>query len=76
MSTFMIGFYVHKSFSLNIGGLETFQINNQTILNCVNLWSKEVPYNISYPSIVKPNGGYLDEIIIPSSVRYIITRNK
>ena len=27
--TCIIGFYVHKSFSLNVGFIETVQINNQ-----------------------------------------------
>ena len=40
MSTFMIFFYVKNSFQLHIVCLETAEINNQTILQFVNLWSK------------------------------------
>ena len=38
--TCMIGFYVHKSFLLYIGFLETVQINNQKIFHVVSLWTK------------------------------------
>ena len=47
-------------------------INNQTILHFVNLWSKEVPLNISYPRMFNKIDGYLDGRISSSSVRYII----
>ena len=76
MSTYMIGFYVHKEFSLNIGCIETFQINIQTILYFVNLWSKELPTNISYPIDVNSIDGYVDASISPISVRYNIKRYK
>ena len=74
-STFMIEFYVQKSFSLNIGYLENLQINNKT-LQFVNLLSKEVPINISYPIIVNRINGNLDAWLGPSYVRYIFTREK
>ena len=71
----MIGIYVNKSIVLHIEFLETFQINNQTILNFVYLWSKEVPLSLSYPIIVNPIRGYFDARIVPSCVRYIITKS-
>ena len=51
-------------------------INNQTILHFVNLWCKEIPINISFPSIVNQIVSYLDERVRPSSVICIITRYK
>ena len=42
----------------------------------MNLWSKEVPIDISYSSIVNKMYGYFDESVSPSSLRYIITRDK
>ena len=71
----MIGFYFHRWFSINIGFLETFHINNQIIPHFVNLWSKELPVNISYPIIFNQIDGYLDARIIHSYVIYIITRD-
>ena len=41
-----------------------------------NLWSKEVPVKISYISNINKIDGYLYAMIIPTSVRYIITNNK
>ena len=72
----MIGFYSHKSFSLNIECLETVYINNQTIPHFVNLWSKKVPVNISCPSIFDQVDCYLDVRISPSFVRYTLTIEK
>ena len=48
----MIGFYVYKSLSFYNGCLETVHINNQRILNFVNICSKEVIVNTSYPSTI------------------------
>ena len=76
MVTCMIGFYVNKSFSLNIGCIETVQINNQSILHFANLWSKLVPTNIIYRSIVNSLDDYLDLKASTSSIRYIIRRDK
>ena len=76
MSTCMILFYVHGPFPLHIGCLETVQMNNQAIIYFNNLWSKEVPINISYPITFNSIDGYLGAIISPDSVIYIITRNK
>ena len=42
----------------------------------MNLWSKEVPVNISYPIIVNPIDAYLDARIIPSYVIYTIRKDK
>ena len=55
-----------------IGYLETVQINSQTIIHIVNIWSKEVPVNIIYPSIVNKIGGYLYARFSTSSVICII----
>ena len=76
MSTFMIGFYGNRSFSLYNRFFETSQINNQTIIHVVNICYKEVPANISYPNNINKIGGYMDGRISLSSVRYIITRDK
>ena len=59
MISCMIGFYVYKSLSLYNGWLEKFQINNQMILYFVNLLSKEVPVNTSYPRTFNQIYGYL-----------------
>ena len=48
----MIDFYVYMSLLFYKGCLEIVHINNQTILHFFNLWFKEVPVNISYPSTV------------------------
>ena len=74
--TFMIGFYVHKSFSLYIGYLKTFHINNKTIPLFVNLSSKQSTLNISYTSIVNIIYEYLDVLINTSYVIYNITKEK
>ena len=66
----------HKYFSLNIGCIETVQINNQTIIHFVNLFSREVSIDVSYPIIVNPIYGYLNASISPSSVSYIFTIEK
>ena len=76
MSSFIIGFYVNNSLSVYNGFLEIFHINNQTILHFINIWSKEVPVNISYPSTVNKIDGYLDASISPTYIRYIISREK
>ena len=76
MSTCIIVFYVHNSFLLYNGCLETAQINNKKIFHFVDIWSKEVPNNISYPSTVNKIDGYLDASIIPIYVRCIIERDK
>ena len=76
ISTCMIGFYVYKSLSSHIEFLETVQINSQQILHFVHLWSKEVPVNIIYPSIVNTIDGYFDASISPICVKYLITRDK
>ena len=68
----MIWFYVYKTLSLYNGCFETVHINNQIILHFVNLWSKEVIENISYPSTVNQIDGYMDARIIPTPVRYTI----
>ena len=75
-SACIIGLYVHNSFSLHIGFLETVSINNQKILRFVHFCSKGVPVNISYPIIVDPIDGYLDTWIISSQLIYIITNYK
>ena len=72
----MIGLYVHREFSLNIWFIETCEINIQTILYFVNLWSKELPTDISYPIDVNNIDGCMDASIIPSYVRYNIKRDK
>ena len=72
----MIMFYVYKKFSLHIGFLEAIMINNQTILHFLNLWSKGVPINISYPSILNTIDVYLDARISPSYVIYMIKKYK
>ena len=74
MSSCMIGFYVYKSLALYNGFLETVHINNQRILHFVNIWSKEVIVNVSYPRTVNQIYGYMDAIISPTLVRYIISR--
>ena len=51
-------------------------INNQTIIQFVNLWSKEVPSNTMYSIIFNKIDGYLDAEIGPNYVRYITTRDK
>ena len=51
-------------------------INNKKMLHFVNIWSKEVPVNVSYPSNVSQVDGYLDASISPILVRYIISINK
>ena len=68
-----VSFITHVS--LHIGYIETVHINNQTILQFVNLWSKKVPVNINYTSIFDPIDGYLYEIISPDYVKYITTRD-
>ena len=68
----MIGLYVYNPLSLYNICLETVHINNQTILHFVNLWPKGVIVNSSYPSTVNKIYGYLDAIISPTSVSYII----
>ena len=70
----MIGFYVQMPVSLHIEYIESVQINNQTILHFVNLWSKEVTVTISYPTMFNKINGYLYARISSSSVRYIIRR--
>ena len=62
----MLGFYVHKYFSLYNGWIKTFHINNETILHFINIWYKEVPLNTSYPTTVNQIDGYLDASISPS----------
>ena len=62
--------------SLYNGCLEIVSINNQTINHFVNICSKEVHANISYPSTVNLIYGYLDARISPTSVKYIILRDK
>ena len=62
--------------SLHIGYIETFHINNQTILHFNNLWSKEVPFNIGYVRIFNNIDGYLYARISPNYVRYIIIRSR
>ena len=47
-------------------------INNKTILHSFNLWSKEVPVNISYPSTINQIDRYVYEIISPVFSRYIM----
>ena len=69
----MMWFYVHRSFSLYKGCPETFQINNETILHFVNLWSKKVPVNIRYPSTINQISVYTDASISPKYVGYIIS---
>ena len=76
MRSFIIGFCVYKSLSLYNLLIETFHINNKTILNFVNLWSKESIENISYLSKVNQIDGYLDGIISPISLSCIISRYK
>ena len=76
MSSLIIDLYVNKSFLLYNRCLETYHINIQTIPHFVNIWSKEVPLNISYPIIVNKICGYLDARICHTSVRYIISREK
>ena len=76
MNTCTIGLYIHKQFTLHIGCLDTGQINNQTIIHFVNLWSKVVPINSIYQSIINPIDVYLDAHIGPNSIRYIITMYK
>ena len=76
MSSCMIGFYDYKSLSFYSECLETVHINNQRILRFVNILSKEVPLNISYPSTVNQIYGYLDTRISPTSVGNIISRDK
>ena len=67
-------FYVYNSLSLYNGCLETVHIDNQIMLHFVNIWSKKVIVNISYPSTVNKIDGYLDSRISPTSVKYIISR--
>ena len=67
----MILFRFYKLLSLYNGCLETVQTNNQIILQFVNLYPKEVPVNISYPSTLNQIDGYLEEIISPAAVRYL-----
>ena len=68
-------FNFHKSLSLYNICPENFQVNNQTILHFVNLWSNKFPVNISYPITVNKIDGYIDERISPTSLRYIISRD-
>ena len=72
----MIGLSDQNSFLLYIGFIGTVYINNQIIIHFINLWSKEVPVNVSYPITVHQIDGYLDARISPSYLRYIITREK
>ena len=65
----MIGSYTYKSLSLYNRFLETVHINNQTILNFVNIWSKEVIENISDLITVNQIDRYTDASISPASVR-------
>ena len=76
MITGIIGFYAQMLVSLHIGYIETVHINNKTIIQFVNSWSKEVPVNISYPRIFHNIDGYLYAIISPSYVRYITSMGK
>ena len=52
------------------------QINNQSIFHFLNIWSKEVPINISHPGNVSQIYGCLYESISYTPIRYIITRYK
>ena len=72
----MIWFYVYKPSSLYNGFHETVHINNQKILRFVNIWSYEVPVNISYPSTVNKIDVYMDASISPTYVRYTISIDK
>ena len=76
MISCMIGFYVYMKLPLYNGCLETVHINIQTILQFVNIWSKEAIENISYPSTVNKIDGYLDSRISITSARYVISRDK
>ena len=69
-------FICSKLFLLYNGCLKTVQINNQAILQFVNIWSKKVPVNISYPSTVNKVDRYLEVRISPTSVRYNLSRDK
>ena len=76
MITGMIWFYVQMSVYLHIEYIENVLINIKTILHFVNLWSKGVPLNISYPRMFNNIDGYFDAIFSPGSVIYIIKSEK
>ena len=76
MITCMIVLNAQMSVSLHIGYIENIHINNQTILQFVNSWSKKVPNNNSYTRVFKNIHGYSDATISPSYVRYIIIKEK
>ena len=69
-----VSFITHVS--LHIGCIETVHINNQTILQFVISWPKEVPINIGYVIMFNNIDGYLYARISPSYVRYIIIRSR
>ena len=76
MSLFIRWFYVYNSVPLHNGFIETLYINNKTIPHFVNIWSKEAIENISYSITVNQIDGYMDSIISPTSVRFVISRDK
>ena len=59
--------------SLYNGCLERVHINKQTRLDFVNIWSKEVILNVSYPITVNQINGYMDSSISPTPVRHTIS---
>ena len=71
-----MGFYVYKSLSINNRFLETVNINNQTILNFVNLWSKKSSVNILFPSTIGQLDGYPDASVSLTYVSYNTSRDK
>ena len=73
-SSVNIRLYVHKLLILYKKLIEKVQKNNQTIIQFVNLWSKTVPVNISYPRTVNQINEYLDAMNIPTCIRCIISR--
>ena len=51
-------------------------INDKTILHFINIWSREAIGNIIYPITVNNIDRYLDSMISPTSVRYIMSIDK
>ena len=75
MSSCIIGFMFtsHRHYTTNDLKI---RINNQKTLHYINIRSKEVIVNISYPSTLNRIGGYMDAIISPTPVRCIIFKSR